>query len=169
MPEGPVAVFDFDNYALGSAIAEHLAAEGLAVTYITTAGTASAWTFMTNEQPLVHQALARRGIALRTMEIVTGFDGDTLSLAQIFTDEARSITARSLVVVGQRQGGSGLYDDLVAIGHKSVHLTGDANAPGAIVHATYHGHKTAQELGRPAPVIRRDAAFAPAGLLVAGQ
>ena len=30
---------------------------------------------MTNEQPLVHQALARRNIALRTLEIVTGFGG----------------------------------------------------------------------------------------------
>ena len=169
VPAGPVALFDFDHYFAGTAIAEHLAAQGLAVTYITTAGTASAWTFMTNEQPLIHQALARRGITLRTLEIVTGFDGETLSLAQIFSGAPSRIAARSLVVVGQRQGGSGLYDDLVAIGHKSVHLTGDANAPGAIVHATYHGHKTAQELGRPAPVIRRDAAFAPAGLLVAGQ
>ena len=169
VPAGPVALFDFDHYFAGTAIAEHLAAQGLAVTYITTAGTASAWTFMTNEQPLIHQALARRGITLRTLEIVTGFDGETLTLAQIFSGAPSRIAARSLVVVGQRQGGSGLYDDLVAIGHKSVHLTGDANAPGAIVHATYHGHKTAQELGRPAPVIRRDAAFAPAGLLVAGQ
>ena len=161
VPESPVAVFDFDNYALGSAIAEGLALQGLAVTYITTAGSASAWTFMTNEQPLVHQALARRGIGYRTLEIVTGFDGETLSLAQIFTGEARAIKARSLVVVGQRLGGSALYDDLAAMGHKSLHLTGDANAPGAIVHATWQGHKTGQELGRPAPLIRRDAPFAP--------
>jgi dimethylamine/trimethylamine dehydrogenase len=43
-----------------------------------------------------------------------------------------------------------------------LHLTGDANAPGAIAHAVYQGHKTAQELGRTAADIRagRDAPFA---------
>jgi dimethylamine/trimethylamine dehydrogenase len=162
LPEGPVAVFDFDNYYLGTAIAEDLAAKGKAVTYITTAGAASAWTFMTNEQPLIHQALARRNIALRTLEIVTGFDGGALHLAQIFTGEARTIPARSLVIVGQRQPGSALYDVLAA-DHpfRSLHLTGDANAPGAIAHAVYQGHKTGEELGRPAARALRDAPFAP--------
>ncbi len=59
------------------------------MTYVTTAGSASAWTIMTNEQPLIHQALAKRGIAYRTLEIVTGFDGEKLQLAQIFTGEPR--------------------------------------------------------------------------------
>jgi dimethylamine/trimethylamine dehydrogenase len=138
------------------------------VTYVTTAGAASAWTFMTNEQPLIHQALARRGIGYRTLEIVTGFDGETLQLAQIFSGEARQIAARSLVIVGQRQGGSALHAalqaaDLTAAGIRSLHLTGDANAPGAVAHAVYQGHRTAQELGRAAAEIRagRDAPFAP--------
>ena len=56
--EGPVVVYDFDNYYMGSAVAEELARRGLAVTYITTSGAAQAWGFMTNEQPLVHQAFA---------------------------------------------------------------------------------------------------------------
>ncbi len=164
VPEGPVAVFDYDNYYLGSAIAEHLAGQGRAVTYITTAGAAAAWGFMTNEQPLVHQSFAKKGIALRTLEVVTGFDGETLHLSQIFSGEGREIAARSLVIVGFRQGGSALYDSL-SPGAKpgTLHLTGDANAPGAIVHAVYQGHKTARELGLPAAAIqpRRDAPFAP--------
>jgi dimethylamine/trimethylamine dehydrogenase len=165
--EGPVAVFDFDNYYLGSAIAEDLAAKGREVTYITTAGAAAAWSFMTNEQPGIHQALARRGIALRTSEIVSGFDGETLHLAQIFTGEPRRITARSLLIVGLRAGGSALHAalstaDLGAAGISSLHLTGDANAPGAIAHAVYQGHKTARAIGLSAPaVVRRDAPFAP--------
>ncbi|MCZ8088862.1 MAG: FAD-dependent oxidoreductase [Rhodobacteraceae bacterium] len=164
VPEGPVAVFDYDNYYLGSAIAEHLAGQGRAVTYITTAGAAAAWGFMTNEQPLVHQSFAKKGIALRTLEVVTGFDGETLHLSQIFSGEMRDIAARSVVIVGFRQGGSALYDSL-SPGAKpgTLHLTGDANAPGAIVHAVYQGHKTARELGLPAAAIqpRRDAPFAP--------
>jgi dimethylamine/trimethylamine dehydrogenase len=168
VPEGPVAVFDFDNYYLGTAIAEDLAAKGCAVTYITTAGAASAWTIMTNEQPLIHQALAKRGIAYRTLEIVTGFDGERLQLAQIFTGEPREIAARSLVIVGQRQGGSQIFDELSAMDYRqagiaSLHLAGDAHAPGAIAHAVYHGHKTARELNHAASAImvRRDAPFAP--------
>ena len=168
VPEGPVAVFDYDNYYLGSAVAEDLAAKGCAVTYITTAGAAAAWSFMTNEQPLVHKALTQRGIAFRTLETVTGFDGETLHLAQFFTNEPRSIPARSLVIVGQRQGGSALHDalqaaDLAAAGIRSLHLTGDAYAPGAVVHAVYNGHKTAQELGHAAGeiTVRRDFPFPP--------
>ena len=160
VPEGPVAVFDYDNYYLGSAIAESLAAQG--VTYITTAGAAAAWGFMTNEQPLVHQSFAKKGIALRTLEVVTGFDGDTLHLAGIFTGQPAQIAARSLVIVGYRAPGSGLYDALAPDAKPgTLHLTGDANAPGAIVHAVYQGHRTARELGAAQAVVRRDAPFAP--------
>lgn len=164
VPEGPVAVFDYDNYYLGSAIAEQLAGQGRAVTYITTAGAAAAWGFMTNEQPLVHQSFAKKGIALRTLEVVTGFDGETLRLAQIFSGEVREIAVRSLVIVGYRQGGSALHEALAAtMPRERLHLTGDALAPGAIVHAVYQGHKTARELGLSAAQVmpRRDAPFAP--------
>ena len=146
VPEGPVAVFDFDNYYWDGHRRSSWPRRGMQVTYITTAGAASAWTFMTNEQPLVHQALARRGIALRTLEIVTGFDGETLRLAQIFTGEARAIAARSLVIVGQRRRRLGALSRRAAqrehAASRSLHLTGDANAPGAIAHAVYQGHKT---------------------------
>ena len=161
VPEGPVAVFDFDNYDLGTAVAEDLAVKGCAVTYITTGGTASAWAFMTNEQPHIYQALARRGIFVRTSEIVTGFDGHTLTLAQIFSGQAHQIAVKSLVIVGQRAGGSTLHQtlkaaDLTGAGIKSLQVTGDANAPGAIAHAIYQAHKTAQELAHDRTVVKRD-------------
>lgn len=160
VPEGPVAVFDYDNYYLGSAVAESLA--HLGVTYITTAGAAAAWGVMTNEQPLVHQSFAAKGIALRTLEVVTGFDGEELRLAQIFSGEERRIAVRSLVIVGYRAGGSALHEALAGDAVPGrLHLTGDANAPGAIVHAVYQGHKTARELGVAKPMVRRDAPFAP--------
>ena len=73
--------------------------------------------------------------------------------------EARHIAARSVVIVGTRTGGSALFDDLQAMG-QPVHLTGDANAPGAIAHAVYQGHKTARSLGT-GDHPRRDAPFAP--------
>lgn len=156
VPEGPVAVFDFDNYYLGTAIAEDLAQKGLPVVYITTAGAASAWSFMTNEQTHVHKALARRGIGYRTLQIVTGFDGENVRLAQIFSGEAAEVTARSLVIVGNRAGDRALHTALLPKGVTSLHLTGDANAPGAIAHAVYQGHKTARSVGNAKPMVRRD-------------
>jgi len=158
-PEGPVAVFDFDNYYMGSAVAEALAARGRSVHYITTAGSASAWSFMTNEQPQIHQALARRGIALHTLQRVTGFDGETLEMAQFFTGEPRQLAVRSLVIVGLRAGGSALHQallaaDLDSAGIASLHLTGDALAPGALVHAVWQGSRTARELALPAAATR---------------
>ncbi|WP_213686129.1 FAD-dependent oxidoreductase [Roseicyclus sp.] len=148
VPEGPVAVFDFDNYYLGTAIAEHLATLGLQTTYITTGGAAGAWGIMTNEQPGMHQALERLGVALRTSEIVTGFDGATIDLAHVFSGAVRQIAARSLVIVGQRAGGSALYDSLAGGGddRMSLSLTGDARAPGALVHVVYQAHETARSL-----------------------
>jgi dimethylamine/trimethylamine dehydrogenase len=120
---------------------------------------------MTNEQPGIHQALAKCGVALRTLEIATGFDGKTLNLAQIFSGEPRELPVQSLVIVGQRAGGSALFDGLAATelakaGIRSLRLTGDANAPGAIAHAVYQGHKTARETGMVGDaVVRRDGPF----------
>ncbi len=167
--EGPVAVFDFDNYYMGTAVAEALAAQGKAVTYITSGGAAGAWSFMTNEQPGMHQALARRGIGLRTSEVVSGFDGETLRLSHVFSGAASDMPARSLMIVGMRAGGSALHAglhgaDLAGAGVASLHLTGDANAPGAIAHAVYQGHKTARAVGVAHAMIRRDAPFAPRDL-----
>jgi dimethylamine/trimethylamine dehydrogenase len=153
MPEGPVVVFDFDNYYMGGAIAEYLAAQGQAVTYVTTAGFASAWTIYTNEQPLIHKALHRRGVAIRTLSLVKAFDGETVTLADIFSGVQTPLEARSLVVVGHRAPVDDLYcalqgaEGLAATGIRSLTVTGDALAPGAIVHAVYNGHKAARELG----------------------
>ena len=71
VPQGPVVVFDFDNYYLAGAIAEQLAKQVGDVTYVTSAGNASAWTFMTNELPLVHRALGKAGVPIHTLQRYT--------------------------------------------------------------------------------------------------
>jgi dimethylamine/trimethylamine dehydrogenase len=155
--EGPVTVFDFDCYYMGGVVAEALAERGLAVTYATPAGHASAWTFMTNEQPRVHQALARRGVPIHTLKLVAGFDGESVTLADLFTAAPLQLPCRSLMVVGARSPESGLHealaarpDDLARAGIRSLDRIGDALAPGAIVHAVHSGHRYARELDEPA-------------------
>ena len=159
-PEPPILVFDFDNYYLGGAVAEHLAKMAGAVIYATPAGHASAWTIMSNELPLVHQALAQRGVKVRTLCTLTAFDGETAALADLFTGAIDRLPCRSVVMVGLRRPEDRLYHDLLArrpdwpdAGLRSVTRIGDALAPGAIVHAVHSGHLYARELdGLSSPV-----------------
>jgi dimethylamine/trimethylamine dehydrogenase len=153
IPEGPVLVYDFDNYYMGGLVAEMLADKGLKVSYATPAGHASAWTVMTNEQPFVHQALFDKGVGLSTLLLLKDFDGSTASLENIFTGASTKLEARSVVIVGHRQAEDTVYHDLMErktefknLGIKSVQRIGDALAPGAIVHAVYSGHEYAQQL-----------------------
>ncbi len=168
-PEGPVAVYDFDNYYMGSVLAEHLARRGLAVRYVTPAGHASAWTIMSNEQPQTHRMLAAHGIELHTLTRVTGFTPGELTLANQFTNAEVRHPCRSLVIVGARFGNDFLHGALTArpadlkdAGIASVTRIGDAAAPGAIVHATYSGHRYARELDADPATLghRRDAPLA---------
>jgi dimethylamine/trimethylamine dehydrogenase len=164
----PIVVFDFDNYTMGGALAEMLADRPGAVTYVTPAGHASAWTILTNELPLVHQALARRGVAIHTLSTVQGFEGEAVTIVDIFTGASSRLPCRSLVIVGVRRPADTLYGDLLArsgewgqASVKSVTRIGDALAPGAIVHAVHSGHLYARGLDEPAPArpYRLDAPF----------
>ena len=168
-PEGPVTVYDFDNYYMGSALAEHLARAGQRVTYVTPAGHASAWAIMSNEQPQIHRALQAAGIALHTLARVTAFGNGELTLTRQFTDTETRLACNSLVIVGARFANDSLYAELSGraaaladAGIRSVTRIGDALAPGAIVHAVYSGHRYARELeADPATLgFRRDAPLA---------
>jgi dimethylamine/trimethylamine dehydrogenase len=152
VPPGPVVVFDFDNYYMAGAIAEQLAGQVGDVTYVTTAGNASAWTFMTNELPLVHRALVKAGVPIRTLLRVTAFDGARVTLADVFSGTEERLACRSLVIVGMRKPRDELYQALVARGSDlkdagiaAVTRIGDSLAPGAIVHAVHSGHRYARE------------------------
>jgi len=163
--EGPIVVFDYDNYYMGGALAESLARAGNRVTYVTPAGHASAWTIMTNEQPQVHRALANAGVVLKTLTLVARIKDDALVIANVFTGEEQSLPCKSLVIVGARAAKHELYRSLIArradwdaAGIASVDCIGDALAPGAIAHAVHSGHRYARELDQPAgrEIYRRD-------------
>jgi dimethylamine/trimethylamine dehydrogenase len=162
--EGPIVVFDFDNYYMGGALAEHLARSAHQVTYVTPAGHASAWTIMTNEQPQIHRALANAGVVLKTLNRVTGLADNAAVLANLFTGEEQRIPCKSLVIVGARIARDELYhalrarrEDWQPAGINSVDRIGDSLAPGAIVHAVYSGHRFARELDQTGPELyRRD-------------
>ena len=151
--QGPVLVYDFDNYYLGGVISESLAQKGLATSYATPAGHASAWTIMTNEQPFVHQAMDKLNIDITTQALLAEFDGESATLKNIFTNSAHRVAVKSIVIVGLRLPNDGLYrqliahsDEFKAKGIKSICAIGDCLAPGALVHAVYSGHSYASKL-----------------------
>jgi dimethylamine/trimethylamine dehydrogenase len=153
VPEGPVLIYDFDNYYLGGVIAEYLAIQGLDVAYATPAGHASAWTIMTNEQPLVHQALHKHHVSINTQSLLTGFDGEQAMLNNIFTGKEQMLAVRSVILVGLRLPNDKLFQNVMSrseefadFGIKSVDRIGDVLAAGALVHAVYSGHAYAQQL-----------------------
>jgi dimethylamine/trimethylamine dehydrogenase len=154
LPEGPVLIFDFDNYYMGGVLTEHLAGLGIAVRYATPAGHASAWTIMTNELPLVHRALARRAVPVTTLHLLSAFNGETAILKHVFTAEELRLSCRSILIVGMRKPRDELLSalderttDIAAAGVLSVQRAGDALAPGAIVHAIHSGHLVGREVG----------------------
>jgi dimethylamine/trimethylamine dehydrogenase len=164
--DGPIVVFDFDNYYMGGAIAEHLTQSADSVTYVTPAGHASAWAIMTNEQPQVHRALANAGVRLITLSRVVRLELGELVIANLFTGEERRLPCRSLVIVGARMARDELYQALISrrqelapAGILSVDRIGDALAPGAIAHAVHSGHRYARELDSApgSELYRRDA------------
>jgi len=168
-PSGPIIVYDFDNYYMGSVLAEYLARSGEQVSYVTPAGHASAWAIMSNEQPQVHRALDACGVRLLTLTRVTGFADGVARLAHQFTDAPTALECASLVIVGARFARDELYqalssrgEELQAAGIRTLSRIGDALAPGAIVHAVYSGHRFARELdAAPATLLcRRDAPLA---------
>jgi dimethylamine/trimethylamine dehydrogenase len=166
--DGPIVLFDFDSYYMGSALAEHLARGGKRVSYVTPAGHASSWAIMSNEQPQVHRALAGAGIALHTHARVTALEGGEVTLANLFTGAEQRLPCAALVIVGARLANDRLYtelaarpQDLEAAGIRSLTRIGDALAPGALVHAVYSGHRYARELDAgEARNLRRDAPLA---------
>jgi dimethylamine/trimethylamine dehydrogenase len=164
VPEGPVLVYDFDNFYLGGILAEHLADLGVQVAYATPAGHASAWTVMTNEQPFVHRSLHEKGVQLHTLSLLKRHAEGVARLANIFSGAEQEVAAASVVVVGHRAPEDRLYQELVArqdefvdAGIVSMQRIGDALAPGAIVHAVYSGHLHARLLDEAEdPGYRRD-------------
>ncbi len=151
--EGPVLVYDFDNYYMGGVIAEHLANQGLSVSYATSGGHASAWTIMTNELPFVHQRLEEKNVNLTTLSLLVDLEAGKAHMKDIFTGKESKIDAASVVIVGHRAPNNTLYqalkdqpEALSDAGIKSVDIIGDSFAPGALVHAVYSGHEYARGL-----------------------
>jgi len=170
IPPGPVLLFDDDGYYYGSVAAEALRAAGRDVVFVTPAESPAAWTVNTLEFPYIQKRLRELDVEIIAAHNLARFDGAHATLVDVWSGRTREVGCGSVLSITARLPNDGLYQDLAAregdwgpAGIKSVHLIGDALAPGAIVHAVYSGHRLARELGEApaeAPAFRRPIAGA---------
>lgn len=147
---GPVVIYDFDHYYMGSCLAELLRERGLDVSIVTTAGAISAWTFMNNEMADIRHRMIEIGVQIVLESKLTGFSGHIASLESIYAGgPSQALECGSLVVVGKRRPNDALYQALCAAGLQNVRCIGDCRVPGAIVHAVYAGHECARTIDEP--------------------
>ncbi len=146
-----VVVYDFEHYVTAGCLAEQLAERGHRVTYVTPGDEVSGWTRHTHDQWYAQNRLIELGVEIVTARFVAGYDGKAAITTGKYGGPDRALEAGSLVVVGLRRPKDELYralaarpDDLAAAGIVSLGNIGDCDVPGAVVHATYAGHKLAQ-------------------------
>jgi dimethylamine/trimethylamine dehydrogenase len=156
LPDGPVLVYDEDNYYMGPVLALKLRAAGREVTLATNEGRAGHWSRYTAEQQFTNAALIEAGIEIVTNRALDGFDGREARLACVFTGRTIARPAQSLLAVTARAPSDDLYqelagdpDRLAERGILSLRRIGDCAAPGTIAAAVYAGHRAARGLGDP--------------------
>jgi dimethylamine/trimethylamine dehydrogenase len=163
-PEGPVVIYDFDHYYMGSCLAELLRQGGREVTIVTPANAISAWTFMSNELADIRTRMIELGIGTVLEHHLTGFSDGAVQLTSIYRDsDVSSIDCGSLLVVGTRTANDGLFQELDSdpdriadAGISTLRSIGDCRAPGTIAHAVYSGHECARTIdaGDAAPAFQ---------------
>ncbi len=157
--DGPVVVFDSDNYYMGSVIAERLRAAGLAVIYITDSDSVSAWAGNTSERWRIRTSLLEAGIQVVTAHSLTGFDGDVATLVCQYSGTQHPIPASAAVLVTVRKPNDALYREILATaGGDAAKLPftltriGDCEAPAIVAAAVYSGRRYAEEMDAPIDV-----------------
>ncbi|MBP1859955.1 oxidoreductase [Rhizobium herbae] len=148
-----VVVFDDDHYYMGGVMAELMAEKGCDVTYVTPASEASTWTRNTMEQHFIQKRMLEKGIKIRSFTLVKSIGRQETVLACTFTGKQERVAVDAVVLVTARLPNEELLLDLKArqaewadSGIESIVAIGDAQAPATIAHATYAGHRYAEEL-----------------------
>ncbi|MFT3987582.1 MAG: NAD(P)-binding protein [Aestuariivirga sp.] len=145
-----VVLFDDDHYYMGGVLAERLVKDGFAVTLVTPAAIASAYTKWTLEQERIQAHLLNLGIAIVPHQSVSAIGPDGVTAACVFTGRESRIAAGSVVLVTARSPEDSLYQALADRGIAATRA-GDCLSPSTIAAATYAGRLFAETFGDLAP------------------
>jgi dimethylamine/trimethylamine dehydrogenase len=154
--DGPVVIFDDDNFYLGGLIAEKLRGEGRDVTLVSSESVVSAWTDHTLEQHRIQKRVLEMGIKVIPKHNLLQVEGGAVEIACLYTERRQVVDAASLVMITSRQPNNKLYLDLISdfealadVGITSVQAIGDCDVPSTIAAAVYDGHRAAREMDAP--------------------
>jgi dimethylamine/trimethylamine dehydrogenase len=154
-PEGrTVALYDDDHFYMGSVLAEFLVAKGNRVHFITPAVKVAEWTDNTLEQGTIMRRLLEIGVEVHLSKAPEAVGAAGITLGCTWTGRQTELAAEALVYVTSRTPNDQLYHAAKALdwqgaGIRSLHLIGDAAAPGPIAWATYAGRNWAEGLDMP--------------------
>ena len=150
--QGPVVLFDDEDYYLGGVLAEKLRADGLDVTLVTTNADVSAYCHNTLEQERIQARLIELGVTITPLHNLVSIADGEVELACIYSAKRHPIACASLVLVTARQVEDALYRALAENRGdiKSLTRIGDCVAPATIADAVFEGHRYARELDGPA-------------------
>jgi dimethylamine/trimethylamine dehydrogenase len=164
---GPIVVYDDDNFYLGGLIAQRVREQGHEVILVTSASVVSPETSVTLEQHRIHALILEKGIRVVVSHVVERYDGANVTLTCVFGGTEQRLPANTLIPVTSREPDEGLYLELVGdetalrnAGIKSVQRIGDCAAPGPIAAAMFSGHKYGRGLGSNQPEVLRDGVHA---------
>lgn len=154
----PIVIYDDDHYFMGGALAESLALEGHAVTLVTPAPIASAWTQMTDDQGFIQTRLLQRGVRIVALQRLSAAWPGSVETACVYTGRTEVIPCGSLILVTGRLSEDSLYVELSndpellnAAGLRSVTRIGDCLVPSSIADAVFSGHHFARAFDEPEP------------------
>jgi dimethylamine/trimethylamine dehydrogenase len=154
--QGPVLIYDDENYYMGGALAEQLRRQGHDVTYVTSQPVVSAWTQMTDEQGFVQQRLLDLGVRLFVSHVLQAVAKGHATFAYALSASPVTMTFGSIVLVTGRQPVDDLYKELVQhAAAPAVARIGDCFSPGPVADAIYAGHRFAREFDMSAAAALR--------------
>ncbi len=154
-PRGQVVIFDDEGYHIAAGLADMLASEGLAVTYVTPSGQVAEWSGYTEEQSRLQARLIARGVRIVTGHKVSALGQGVAQLTCAYTGHMHEVACDGFIPVTSREPQDGLWLDLQDRGLASLQRIGDARAPGLIAHAVHDGHRFGREHGvGPQTVLR---------------
>lgn len=154
LPAGHVVVVDDDHYYMGGVLAEHLAASGAEVAFVSPDSLVSAYTQYTAEQARIQRRVLTECAAVHLSTRLAGARPGEVLLACVYTGRETALAADALVLVTGMSPRDGLYHELAgwgdaglaAAGIRRVARVGDCLGPGIIAAAVYSGHLFARTL-----------------------
>lgn len=156
-----VVVYDTDGYFMGVGMAEKLAREGKAVTYVTPFDAIAPYTRFTLENPRLNRTLRECSVRILTEHALDRAWLGGVEVSEIWDGSSQSTDCDTVVLVTQRRSQDAVYrelkDDASALEESGivVYRVGDCEVPQIPADAIFSGHRLAREIDSPNPAVPR--------------